>query len=246
VLAKWMQPILHNGRFLWAPLNLIEACLDIAASLPIEKEEVKRSKIGLRVREVLEKVNPQFPPNVRDKAQALINRWLALVINDEQQKKVADQYKTPEQREMEREEKLEKEQQEKEQKLAWQEANGNVGNGHAPSSSSSSSSGGGFVFKETERDKFAIWQPSAKQEEEWAEQNKKRHALMPKEVFERPVFDRAAMPASLAPEMGRQKLVALDHKIRTMANPNKKGWKNTIEQIKISGSGIVYSFPHKD
>lgn len=196
----------------------------------------------------MEKINPQFPPDTRDKAQQLINKWLSLVINDDQQQKVLDMHKTPEQLEMEKEERAEKAEEDKQKQIALQ--NVAMGNGHAPSSSSSSSSSNGngneFKFKETERDKFSIWQPTAEQESEWAEQNKKRHAMMPKEVFERPVFDRAALPASVAPEMGRQKLVALDKKISTMGNPNKKGWKNTIEQVKISGSGIVYSFPHKD
>ena len=40
--------------------------------------------------------------------------------------------------------------------------------------------------------------------------------------------------------MGRAKITGLDNKIRTMGNPNKKGWKNTVEQVKISGSGLVF------
>ena len=62
-------------------------------------------------------------------------------------------------------------------------------------------------------DMFAV---SAEQEAEWAESNKTRHARLPAAVFEKPVFDREAMPKSAVPEVTKARLTNLEHKIKFM------------------------------
>lgn len=89
---------------------------------------------------------------------------------------------------------------------------------------------------------MAIWSVGAEQEEEWAKQNKTRHAMMPVEVFQKPVFDRQALPKSVATTLPRRDVSDFERKVKTYANPNKKAWKNTIEQVKVAGGGLIMNF----
>lgn len=81
MIGEWLKPPFVRGEFAWAPTNLIDVCLRLLDILPLDKDILKTSDIGKRVKEVMQKKNPIFPVETRDVGQRLINKWVKMVIN---------------------------------------------------------------------------------------------------------------------------------------------------------------------
>lgn len=225
-LTRWLMPLTVGGRE-EAPISVISGvikCLQAVAPI-LMKEDLMMTGIGKEIRLVM--MNESLPNELRLSAQALVTDWVSDVIGTKKRKSADEEDETFGDEEEAEEVDDRGRAVKKQKKLAA--VMDDLGNAR----------------KRTERELSELWQPDAETQKAFDERMKTRHATM---VSEKPVFDREALPPSVAPPKRRGKedpntaVGKIQAQLSKISNPNKKTWKATVDGVSVSGAKLVYKW----
>merc|ERR1712194_699007 len=225
-LAAFLRPIEDAPEDRRLPsdgvvLGVLE-CLEVLKRY-IKEEVIIGSKIGILVKNEMK--NTDRSRDLREKAQSVLNSWVQSALGNKQQDDEA------------REAAAEREEADEvvDVHQAFAGACGSNSQGEAQQQQ----------HKRSEAELARIWQPSVKQQEEFESRATNRHARMP---IVKPTFSMDAKPLSSAPPKKAFKedpltsFGKIEQQLAKITNPNKKTWKSAIEEVSISGRGIVYKW----
>lgn len=229
-LAKWLAPIslpdddVGRGEPPFAVVDGVISCLESLRD-HINNRDIKESGIGIQVKRIMK--HDAYQRQLRLRAQELVADWVSGVIGTKRKRVEDVEDFAPEEEAEEADEKGRAIKKKKRNDiLATLDDQGNE-------------------RKKTEQELNALWQPDQESQKVFQERMKMRHAVMP---MEKPVFDREALPPSVAPPKKKQRddpnssVGRVQSQLQKISNPNKKAWKSTVEGVSISGSSLTYKW----